>query len=170
MNKKILVVALGVALLGGGLFGATRVSAQSVTNADPMNALVTKLATKFGLNQSEVQAVFTEHHDEMRKTMEARLSERLSLAVSSGAITEAQKQLIVAKRNELQAKHEAERESMQGKTDAERKAIMESHRAEVETWATENNIDTKYLFGGFGHHRGNGMGKWYRSRLLQNHS
>ena len=126
MNKLLLII-LAVSLLGVGLLTSTTVLAQTTTdNQNQMSSLVSKLAEKFGLNQGEVQAVFDQERSQRHAQMETLFEQQLTQDVKDGKITEAQKQLIIAKRQELQA------------------------------WASQNNIDLRYLRGGFGG-RGHGI-------------
>lgn len=167
MNKKALFIALAAAVVGTTLFASTKAYAQEVTNVHPMSQLVQKIATKFGLQASDVQAVFDQDRTDRKAEMEKKFEETLIQAVVDGKLTEAQKQLILAKNKELEASRTAHKpEDMQGKTEEERKAAMEANKTKMEVerkaleeWATQNGIDTKYLMGGFGKGpRGEGSG------------
>lgn len=147
MNKKLLLTAVTITVLGTGLFGLQAVSAQTTT--DPSASIVQKISEKFGLNKDEVQKVFDEEHAARHAEMQAKMEERLKTLVSEGKITEAQKQLIIAKQKELQTEREANRQNMQNLTPEQRKTEMESRKTELDAWAKENGIDTQYLF--FGH-------------------
>jgi predicted RND superfamily exporter protein len=147
MNKKLLLTAVTVTVLGTGLFGMQAVSAQ--TSTDPSASIVQKISEKFGLNKDEVQKVFDAEHQARRAEMQAKMQKRLTTLVSEGKITEAQKQLIIAKQKELQAERGTNRQNMQNLTPEQRKTEMESKKAEMDAWAKENGIDTQYLF--FGH-------------------
>lgn len=150
MQKKHLVTAAALAIVGTTLFGATQAFAQTQAPEDPRASIVEKLATKFGLEESAVQAVFDEQRAEHQTEMLARQVERLTQLVSEGKITEEQKQLIIQKRQELMAEHQSEHESMRDKTPEERRAAMEEHRTALESWATEHGIDVQYLMPGQG--------------------
>ncbi len=161
MTKKTVTTLALVTVLGLGGLGATSSFAQTTNTSDNhMTSLVQKIATKFGLKQADVQAVFDEEHQAREAAMEAKVETQLSQYVSDGKITEAQKQLILQKRKELAAKHETLRATMQNLTPEERKSKMEAERAELDAWAKQNGIDTQYLmmFGGKGHH-GFGFGQ-----------
>lgn len=152
MNKKVLFTAAAVTVLGGSLAlaGAQTASAQVAVNPnDHMSSLAQKIANRFGLNKDEVQAVFEQDRQERHAEMEKAYQDYLTKEVSEGNITESQKQLILEKRAELEAKREATMESFKNMSDEERKAAMESERASLEAWAKENNVDLKYL--GFFH-------------------
>ena len=72
----------------------------------------------------------------------------MATAVKDGKITQAQADLITAKQNELQAKHEAAHDALKDKTQAERKAAMEKEREETKQWLADNKIPEGYLMGG----------------------
>jgi hypothetical protein len=162
LNKKIIITALAIATLGAGILTSSKVFAQTTPSGNnPMSTLIQKIATKFGLNTSDVQAVFDQDRTDQEAQQETDYEARLTQAVTDGKITEAQKQLILTKHKELEASRQNQMQNMQGKTDTERKAAMESERTALETWAKENNIDMSYLMGGRGMgHRGGpkGMG------------
>ena len=146
MQKKLLLTAAAVAIVGTTLVGATQAFAQSNDTSDnPRSSLVERIANKFGLQESEVQAVFDEARSQHQAEMQQRSEERLSQLVSDGKITEEQKQLIISKRDELRAEHQSEHESMQDLTPEERRAAMDEHRQELEDWASQNGIDPQYL-------------------------
>lgn len=153
MNKKILIPALSLALLGLTAFGVTSIKAQGDGNYPP---IVQKLVERFGLNEGEVQQVFDEARGERQEQMKAKFEERLEQAVADGKITAEQKQLILAKQAEMQAN----RGQWQDLTPEERKAKMGEHKEEMKTWAEENGLDLSQfkligpgggMKGGFGH-------------------
>ena len=146
--------------MGTVLFGAVNTFAQNtVSDQNPMSSLVQKIADKFGLNKDEVQAVFDQNRQEHQAQMQTRFEDQLTQDVKDGKITEAQKQLTLTKRQELQANRQTKMESMRNMTNEERKVAMEKERQETENWAKENGIDLKYLMGGLGGHRGF-RGEW----------
>lgn len=150
MKKRLYVPALVLLLVGIAATGVSAVYAQTTNAEAPMTSLVQKIATRFNLNQADVQAVFDEQHKEMQAKHEARFEDRLTQAVKNGKITETQKQAIIAKEKELQAQREANKESFKNMSEEERKTVREKERAALEQWSKENNIDLKYLHFGFG--------------------
>lgn len=159
LTKKFLIPALTLVVSSGIVLGATSVLAQD-SNTSPMNSLVQKLAQRFNLNESDVQAVFDEHHSEMHAQMKLRFEDHLSGLVTEGKITEAQKEAIFAKMEELKANRETLKEEFSSMSAEERKAKMQEKRAELEAWAQEQGIDlsiTGPLM--FGHHKGFGWGR-----------
>jgi len=160
IKSKIVLSLVGLALMGTVLFGAVNTFAQNtVSDQNPMSSLVQKIADKFGLNKDEVQAVFDQNRQEHQAQMQTRFEDQLTQDVKDGKITEAQKQLTLTKRQELQANRQTKMESMRNMTNEERKVAMEKERQETENWAKENGIDLKYLMGGLGGHRGF-RGEW----------
>lgn len=150
--KKTTVILLVVTVLvaGGAGLLVTRSARAENDFGKPFDSLVQKIADQFGLNQDEVQVVFDEHQAERRAEREKRREERqaereqkfaekLTEAVNNGEITEEQKQLILAKRAELENQNQAQKQN------------MEQKRLELEAWAEENGLEnTGYLLGGFG--------------------
>lgn len=148
MDKRFIILTLGLALLGVVAYGTTRVYAGSEWGGH--STIIQKLVERFGLKEEDVKAVFDETRDEHKAQMQARLEERLNEAVESGEVTEEQKKLILAKHEELKAEREANKESFQDMTPEERHEAMETKKAELKSWAEANGIDLKYLFGGLG--------------------
>lgn len=159
LKQKIIMSALAVTLAGGAIFGTTYAFAQS--NTTESSTLVQMIADKFGLNKNDVQGVFDQFKTQRQTQMETKFEDRLTQDVTAGKITEAQKQLIIAKRKELQGNRQAFLESLKNMTAADRKAALDKQHQDLQNWATQNNIDIKYLMPGFGG-RGMGMmhGKW----------
>ncbi len=73
MKKKLLLSAAVVTLAGLSYFGTGYTFAQSTDSQS--TTLVQKIATKFGLNQADVQAVFDEQRDEHHQQMQNRFEE-----------------------------------------------------------------------------------------------
>ena len=148
--KKQLIIPILVAGLAAASIGASASFAQETTSGTPI--IVQRLAERFGLQENEVQAVFDEIQAEHHAQLVTRLEEKLSADVTNGIITEAQKELILEKLAEMHAEHATTREAFhtlepkdrqQAMTD--RRATMEQHRAELEAWADEHDIDLQYL-------------------------
>lgn len=152
MTNKLLLATVGVLTVGALIAGTNMVFAEdSSTN---QQSLVQKLAARFSLNESDVQAVFdesrAEHQAARQAEMKAQLETRLNQAVTDGKITAAQKQLILDKHQEMQEQREADRTAWLNKTPEERRTAMEKRRAELEAWASTQGIDIAYLAGGKG--------------------
>ncbi len=131
----------GLTIMGVTLLGTTVAYAQeSGSNGNP--SIIQKIAQKFGLNEADVKSVFDQNRADKKAQMETKFEARLDQLVKDGKITDAQKQLIIAKRKEIS-----------GQTQTGRKGLTD--------WATINGIDLKYLMGGMGMRGGfgRGMGK-----------
>lgn len=160
--KKPLLIAGAVASIGAAGLGGSALAASNTDSADG-DSLVTKLAQKFNLKQEDVQAVFDEHRSTREAERQAQVEEALNQAVTDGKLTTEQKNKLLAKQKELQARGEAEHETWADKTEEERQTAMEAKReemqtkrAELEKWASDNGIPTEYLRYVFGGHRGFG--------------
>jgi hypothetical protein len=148
MKLKIMVAVLAVTLIGGGLFGVAQAFAQTPDGATPK--IVQKIAQKFGLKESDVQAVFDKDWQERQSQREAKFAAKLSQLVQEGKITEAQKQLILQKHQELETNKQAKLPNLKNLTPEQRKTQIQSQRQALDDWAKQNGIDPQYLFGGFG--------------------
>lgn len=158
MKKALIAAAVTTAVgltsvIGIGAAHAETTSTTS-SSSNPMSSLIQKIATKFNLKESDVQAVFDENKAEMDAKNEASLVSQQAQLVKDGKLTQAQSDAITAKRAELQKEREAERSSGTTKTEAERKSEMESRKTALDTWLKGQGIDTKYaylLMSGHGH-------------------
>lgn len=153
MKKKYILYAIipavALALTGGVIYANTVQNPQG-----PMAGLVSKIAQKFNLNESDVQTVFNEyrsgmqanrqqHQQDIQSQMQQSFEDRINQAVSDGKLTQDQANAIIAKKAELQTQTQTTREQMQ--------TIQQN----LKQWAADNNIPQGYLnFGGFGFGRG----------------
>ncbi len=135
-----------IAIIGAGAFGVSQVSA-ATDNGDPRASLIQKLADTLHVDKSKVQAVFDEHHSEMKVEHEKAYEARLTQAVTDGKLTSAQKDAVLAEHKKLAAKMEITMKDTNIDTPTERKAAMDKIRTEGEEWAKTNNIDAKWLMG-----------------------
>jgi len=161
MNKKILIPALLVVVSGATIFGASLVRAQETTSQKGPSLLIQNLVDKFNLKSDEVEEVFTSTHQQQRAQMQADFESRLTDAVSSGELTEAQKLLILQKHSELNDKQTQGTDEWFNLSPEERRAKADSQHQELEDWANSNGIDLKYFFQGRqdGQRGGRGMGQ-----------
>lgn len=143
--KKSLLVAGAVTSIG--LAGATSIGVASAAtnNTNGQSSLVDKLAAKFNLKKSDVQAVFDADRTQHEADRQKQIEQELTQAVTDGKITSAQKDLILAKQKEIKSAMEADRGSMKDKTATERKTLMDQRRTDLENWAKTNNIPTNLL-------------------------
>lgn len=155
--KKNLLVAATVATIGLGIGVPTAATlAAQAESGSTGSSMVEKITSKFNLNKDDVQKVFDEERASREAEREQQSKDELASLVKAGTLTQAQADKITAKRTELKADREANRDAMKDKTEAERKAAMEAKKAEIDTWASNNGIDAKYLMLGHGGGRGHG--------------
>lgn len=164
MDKKQLIttgVLLGAVVLTG--VQGIRV-ANAATENDTLPPIVQRVAEKFNLNQDEVKKFVTEdraaHREEMQAERKAEFTAKLDQLVTDGKITAEQKDKIVAKHNELDAKRdpihenrELSREEMQSQMQALRTEMTDFLKS---IGVDENLFPQKGPRGGQG---GRGMGQ-----------
>lgn len=162
MNKKFLIPLVALTIIGGSAVAVSITKADEEANFPP---IIQRLVEKFNLDEAEVTKVLEEAREERQAEMQARFTERLDQAVSDGTITEEQKQLIVAKHEELEALRQEEAQNRGNYSPEEWQTKMQERREEMKSWAEENGIDLSVLMpepGGMGGHRqgprGEGMG------------
>jgi hypothetical protein len=124
MNKKLLFPLAALTIFGSVVYGA--VSVRAADNGAGKDEMISTLAAKLGIAETEVQSAFDEIHTERQAEMKARYESNLDELVAASKITAEQKSAILAKHEELRAKHEAE-------------------RSELKSWAEENGIDLKVV-------------------------
>ncbi len=138
-----------IAILGAIAFASVPVSAQ-----DPVYSnLVTSIAQRFNLKESDVASVVSEVRAQHLASMRTQWETRLTQAVTDGKITQDQKAAIIAKYDEVHGKLS----QLVDLSDDDRKAKMSEIHEELVKWAAENNINLKQ-FGGLGFGRGAKMG------------
>ncbi|HUP26215.1 MAG TPA: hypothetical protein VM124_01045 [Candidatus Limnocylindrales bacterium] len=145
MNIKKVAIMGGIVTMVGltSLLGINLASAQS--DSSRTGNLIDKIAQKFNLNKSEVQAVFDEDKAARAAEMQAKQKERLDQAVKDGKLSQEQEDKIIAKLAELKAQRDAEGDSLKDKTEAERHTLKDQRRTELEQWAKANSIPLEYL-------------------------
>ena len=160
MNKMRNKLIIFLAILGIALFAGYGVYAQ---NGNLHDDIISKIAQKFNLNESDVSAVFEEVHQEHQAQRQIQIEERLTQAVKDGKITETQKQAILKKHEEMMNNKQNFEEFKNLKTE-ERQQKMQEKRQEMETWANENGLSLQAMHGimGFGHGYGRG-GFWFNA-------
>ncbi len=141
-------MGLGTLLVGATVVGAQAVRAQTTGGMYP--PFIGQFAQKLGLDEQKVKTAFDELRKKRQNQMQAQLEERLTQAVTDGKLTDAQKQLILAKHKELQEKRQSDWANGQTLTPEERREKRRAQRTELETWASQNSIDMSYLFLGMG--------------------
>jgi hypothetical protein len=158
MTKKTIITIATVSVLSGGLIVATNAFAQTSANGqNGVPSLVQEIADKFHLSTSDVQSVFTQYQQQMKTKREANYESYLQNLVTTGKLTEEQKQLIFNKHNELISQMQSNLKNFKTMTPAERKAQMQSSMQDIKNWAQQNNIPLQYL-----RPNGWGMGRFGR--------
>ncbi|MEN8253017.1 MAG: hypothetical protein ABFQ62_01415 [Patescibacteria group bacterium] len=135
ISKHMLTLG-AVALTAGAVVaaGAASVSARNVgTDRDEMSQ---KIAQRFGLDQSEVESFFEENRAQHQAERQAQFEENLTQAIADGKITEAQKQAILVKHEEVKS----QRDSIRDLEPEERRAAMQEKHEEMRTWAESQGI------------------------------
>ena len=127
--------------------------------------MIDALSSKFKLNKDEVKQVFEQHHKERQAEHEKKIGERLQKLVDDGVITANQKSAIESKLAELKSNHETNKEKMEDLTPEQRKAKHDEMKADLESWAKDNNIDLSKLGGIF---MGRQDGRHMRGHMAEN--
>lgn len=154
-NKKSIVVGVAVAAVTfGGLGSVGIVSAATESTTSGNTSIVDKIASKFNVSTSDVQAVFDEDRAAKNAERKANQAERLATAVKDGKLTQTQADYIT----KAQAEMATLKNSSTSDTDTVRSQIKTKMEA-LRAWATDNNVDKQYLGGGHGGHGGPRGGK-----------
>ncbi len=160
-KTSTMLAAVAITLgLAAGSVGVAYAASNNQTN-NPMNNLVSAIATKFNLNQADVQQVFDEQHSQMEAQFQQGYKDRLTQAVTDGKLTQEQADKITAKAQELKTQREASKDAFQNKTETERRAFMKEQMDSLKQWATDNNIPMEYMNPGFGHGHRDGPGRGF---------
>jgi ABC-type glycerol-3-phosphate transport system substrate-binding protein len=154
MKYKLILPALVAVMSGAALLGATTTFAQNTSSGQ--QTIVQKLAQRFNLSESDVQAVFDEDRAAHHAQMQAQFEAKLSADVQAGKLTEEQKQKIIAKMNELHQQRQKSTMDFKSMTPAEHQAQHQKVKTELEQWAKDNGIDPQYLHFG---KMGKGLGR-----------
>jgi hypothetical protein len=160
MKNKLLLGTLGLILISGLAFGSSK--AYAAENTNPFSTIIEKLAAKFELKQEDVKQVFDDVRNEKQAANEKKYENYLSQAIKDKKITDAQKKLLIAKHQELQKSRAEKPANWQNLSAEERKTAMQKEKDDLNAWAKANNIDIKYLFGGFGNKEKGMMKGWGR--------
>lgn len=166
INKKYLLYAIIPVFALATVGGAVLANSNNDTTTNPMSSLVNAIAVKFNLKVSDVQAVFDEqmalnqsqlqeHREEMKTKFNEKFTDKINQAVADGKITQAQADLIIAKKAEIELKFT----NLEGKTQEEIFDIIKTQTEELKQWLKDNNISLEYFaFGKMGFHGLGNMG------------
>jgi len=158
LKKKVFFPILALAIIGTALASSNLVFAQNTNGPD---SLITSIAQKFNLNETDVKSVFEEQRSKHQAERKAAVEQKLTQAVKDGKITEAQKQAILAKVSENQ-KDKPNFGEFKNLTPEQRKAKMDEKRAEMETWAKQNGLTLETLHSIIGGPKGFGRGMMHK--------
>ncbi len=161
MTKKAIAVGALLATFGAGALGvSTTFAATGTSEHNPMQNLITAIATKFNLSESEVQAVFDEQRSVKQEQRQENAAEHLAKAVTDGKLTQAQADAITAN----MATQKTFFESLKDMTQEERQAALKTNAEAQKAWAEANNLPKPFapMHGPNGrgpgvHQRGHGM-------------
>ncbi len=163
--KSSLVVGATIAtVVAGGIGGITYAATTTTTSSGGNTTLVDKIASRFHLNKSDVQAVFDQDRQAHREQMHTEQQQRLTDAVAAGSLTQAQADHILSVQQEIRNlmgsanPHEL--------SDSVRQQIM-TKREELHSWAQTNNISLQDLMGprGDNAHHGGRMGMGHHDEI-----
>lgn len=147
------MAAIAAAAVSVSALGAGAVLAAEEAAKNPAHDLVAAIATRFNLEESEVQEVFDAHRKEMEVEHEAKRAEHLAKAVEDDKLTQAQADAITAKMDEVKTFME----SLKEMPEDERKEAMRTQREAMKAWVEENEIPKEFMRFGKGMH-GRGPG------------
>lgn len=158
MNKALAVLLTTVLVSGMMVFKSSTAEAQEATGMRDRANMVNAFSQKLGIDPDKAEEAMEQVRAEHQAQMQEALTEDLEEAVSSGKLTEAQKQLILEKHEELKSTREQRQLSRAQLTREERLAQREQERSELLDWAEANQIDPEFI--SFGPKLdGSGMGK-----------
>jgi len=158
----IILPVLALSLLVAG----TSYAATKTADYNPFSKIASAIAEKFNLNSSDVQAVIDETVAADRAEMGKNRPERvdpLVQAVKNGKLTQAQADLITAKREEIKTSMESQKDTLKNMTQVEREAARKTQMDSLKQWATDNGIPEQYVlgFGGMGDGHGGPFGRGF---------
>jgi len=141
-NAKIIVPAVALTLIAGGLF-AWRVSdTLAVSNGNGANNrenMAEELSSKLNVSEDQVTSALDQIRTDRQKERQEQVSSKLDEAVTDGVITADQKQKILDKQ-------------------AEERTQMQNHRTEMQKWFADNGIDSDKIHDYIGYGKGMGGG------------
>lgn len=145
MKRKHLLYALipvfVLALLAGGI---TRASTNDAAKPNPFGKLAEAIATKFNLSTSSVQAVIDETMGGQRPPTDNNQAPKIDpvkKALADGKLTQAQADLIYAKRAEIKTTMDGYKDL----SESEREVAVKTYMESIRQWAKDNNIPVKHV-------------------------
>ncbi len=145
-SNKFLSPLVAILVASGILFGVSIVVANA-QSTDSLPSLAQSIATKFDLNESDVQTLintYSEQQQEKRlQSMELRQKNRLDKLVSQGKISSSQESNIINELHALRSKYSLF--SLQNMTAQQRKQSLKNERTALKSWASSKGIDFRYI-------------------------
>lgn len=148
--KSALLTGVGVTTLSLGTAGVA--SAHAGSTQQNRETLSSRIATRFSLNQTDVQTTIDQYRSEHKKDWTAKRTAWLQQAVTDGKITQAQSDYITNAWTEIDA---LVAQTKTSDRDANRETWKQVKQKveDLKTWATSQGIDSKYVsFGAWGYH------------------
>jgi hypothetical protein len=130
MNITTKTIAVSGSLIAVAAIAFASTSAVLADSENGQNGFGERFAKRLGLSSEEV-----------KEQRQVRQQDNLSQAVADGKITEEQKNLLLEKHQEMDAKRQQNREL----SAEERQAAREKNRAEMQAWAEQNGIDLESI-------------------------
>lgn len=158
LRKVLAVAAITGAALTAGAYGVQTAKAADTESQFP--PMVQRLVEKFNLNKDEVKVEMDKMRSERQGEREAEFTKKLDELVTAGKITAEQKNQILAKHEEMQAK----REALKSLSPEERKTKMEELRTEMQNFYKSIGVDESLVKPAKPQGpRGGGMGGMHRN-------
>jgi hypothetical protein len=149
--KRSLIIGATVATVSmAGVGVASAATSSTGTGGD---TLAQKIATKFGLNASDVQTVIDQNRQDHSAQREANFKTNLATAVKNGKLTQAQADHITGVMSQIDTLQAGKAPS---ELDQSTRDQIQQLRKDLRQWAKDNKVNFKYVFAG--NHNGRGMG------------
>lgn len=138
---KPLIIAGAITTLS--IAGATGMLAHNAQAASSTShqSIIDELVQRFGLNKSDVQAVFDQHKKEIQDEHAQTIQDRIAQAVQDGKITQVQADLITSKQTEVKTFMD----SIKDKSASDRAAAMKTEFDALKQWASDNKIPQQFM-------------------------
>ncbi len=161
MKSRIVMPVIAI-----GIIAIAAMNSVSFANAQGSElksaTLVSRIASRFGLNESEVSETFDEFRSERgaqrHEKMQERMQQRLDIEVQKGSLTQDQEFAIMAKHDELEGKYD----DLYNLSPEDRREARADIHDEMMAWAESNGIsmdEFERFDGDMGNGFGGGLGR-----------
>ena len=138
-SKKFLVAGMTiVTMTSAGLF----LNSAIAKGGNDLTGLASTLATQYHLNQTQVKVTLDEFRSQKLAEREAEIAKGLDQAVTDGALTQDQREKILAKRSEVKTKLNEIRTITSA---SDRQTARQQLRQDLKQWAKDNSIPLRWL-------------------------